>query len=292
MRPLLAVAGDGSVHRMRDVVETLADEFSLTHDERKKLLPSGKQSVFNNRANWAKTYLKQAGLLQFPRRGYFQITEPGLRVLGSGKDINNEFLMQFQDFRDFKNRKAPNRDPAQTPQPNDSEGSPEDQMASAYERLRQETQKELLSTIKAGSPAFFEQLVVDLLVAMGYGGNRQDAARAIGQSGDEGVDGTIDEDRLGLDVIYIQAKRWDKTVTRPEVQKFAGALQGKRAKKGVMITTSNFSTGAIGFADSIDTRLILIDGERLTSLMMEFDVGVSVEGSYEIKRIDSDYFDE
>lgn len=296
MLPVLKYASDGEDHKFSDVVEELADELGLTAEERRELLPSGTQAVFRNRVGWAKSYLKQAGLVGTPKRGYFTITERGKQLLASNVDgINVRMLEQYPEFLEFKNRrkcKKENRAVCDSSSDLDSTQTPEDVLATAYDQLRNALENELLSTIKEASPSFFERLVVDLLVGMGYGGNRRDAGKALGKSGDEGIDGIINEDKLGLDVIYIQAKRWENVVGRPEIQKFAGALQGKRSKKGVFITTSSFTKAAEEYASLIDTRIILIDGERLAGLMVDYNVGVSTIGKYEVKKIDSDYFDD
>jgi len=294
MLPLLRLSADGSTHKFSDAVDRLADELGLSDDDRTELLPSGMQPVFRNRVGWAKSYMKQAGLLIFPKRGLFEITERGLAVLKNNPErLDNSVLKEFPEFRDFKSRRRSKeiQAPAES---TESVESPEDQMASAFRRFQSEIETELLSIVKQVNPTYFEQIVVDLLVAMGYGGNRQDAARAVTkQSGDEGIDGVIKEDRLGLDVIYVQAKRWkNKVVGRPEIQKFAGALQGKRASKGVFITTASFSKEAVDFSESIGSKIILIGGDKLAQLMIEFSIGVSTIGQYLIKQIDSDYFDQ
>jgi restriction system protein len=296
MLPLLQLAADGEEHKFRTSVEKLADLFKLTEDERAELLPSGGYPLFDNRVGWARTYLKKAGLLQSPKRGVFLITDRGRGVLEKKPErIDTAFLEQFREFRDFrtKRRSTTSKQPRNTEeaQSTDSQSTPEDSLALAYRHIRNTLESDLLEQVKLASPAFFERLVVDLLVKMGYGGSRQDAGRAIGRSGDGGIDGIINEDRLGLDVIFLQAKRWDNVVGRPEIQKFAGALQGQRAKKGVFITTSNFSREAREYASFIDTPIVLIDGDRLVSLMVDHDVGVSTTGTYELKKIDSDYFD-
>jgi len=258
MLPLLRLAADGLEHRFRDAVEQLAVQFKLSDDERAEMLPSGTAPLFDNRIGWARTYLKQAGLLESPKRGLFKITERGRSVLtGSPSRIDASFLDQFEEFRAFRTRRREGTTVVTMP-PNGStitaistilaedipsDQTPEDLLASAYRYLRRNLEIELIEQVKAASPAFFERLVIDLLVAMGYGGTRQDAGRAIGKSGDGGIDGIIKEDKLGLDVIYIQAKRWEGTIGRPEIQKFAGALQGQRATKGVFITTSAYSKG-------------------------------------------------
>ena len=295
MLPVLRLASDQREHKFSDSVQSLAAEFSLSDEEISELLPSGSQAVFNNRVGWARSYLKQAGLLVSPKRGYFTITEQGLKLLAENPaKINVSLLERYPEFQEFRNRK---KDQSKTNDAGDfiemvTRETPEDALASAYRLLRKSLEDEVLSTVKDSSPSFFERLVVDLLVKMGYGGNRQDAGRALGKSGDGGIDGIINEDQLGLDVIYIQAKRWDGTVGRPEIQKFAGALQGQRARKGVFITTSNFSKDALEYVSMIESKIVLIDGAKLASLMAEHNVGVSAVGRYEIKKIDSDYFDE
>lgn len=300
MRPLLQLATDEQEHSLRYALETLAEHYRLSETERTAMLPSGTQTVFSNRVGWARSYLKQAGALRSPRRGYFVITERGKQLLQQyPHQIRINHLTVFPEFQAFKTRrratKTDNGRDNNALLDMDSEvifdDTPEDILASAYRLLRQNLEQDVLDTVKEASPAFFEKLVVDLLVKMGYGGNRQDAGRAIGKSGDGGIDGIINEDRLGLDVIYLQAKRWEATVGRPEVQKFAGALQGQRAKKGIFITTSNFTREAKEYARIIDTRLILIDGEKLAALMVEYNVGVSVVEHYEVKKVDTDYFE-
>jgi len=296
MLPVLKLASDGKEHKFSQTVEELADQFELTTEERNELLPSGSQAVFNNRVGWARSYLKQAGLLSSPRRGYFKITPEGLELLASNPEkINSSMLEQYPSFIEFRNRKkdktAGELDGAPALDEEESTLTPEDALASAYKKLQSTLESEILGAVKESSPSFFERLVVDVLVKMGYGGNRQDAGKALGKSGDGGIDGIINEDRLGLDVIYIQAKRWEGTVSRPEIQKFAGALQGKRARKGVFITTSSFTREAREYASMIDSKIILIDGEHLSRLMAEYNVGVSTVGLYEVKKLDSDYFD-
>lgn len=293
MLPLLRLAGDDAEHQVREAVDALADGFKLSDTERTELLPSGTAPVFSSRVGWARTYLKQAGLLQTPKRGFLRITEAGKALLATNpQKVDNTLLNQYESFRAFKARGRENDGEAKAVSVElASEQTPEDAMAAAYERVRKNLEAELLEQIKSSSPVFFEQLVVDLLVSMGYGGSRQDAGRAIGRSGDGGIDGIIKEDRLGLDVIYLQAKRWENTVGRPEIQKFAGALQGQRAAKGVFITTSSYSREALDFANVIATKMILIDGAQLANLMVDHNVGVTRTGLYELKRIDTDYFE-
>jgi restriction system protein len=295
MLPVLKLASDGKEHKFSQAVEELADAFRLTTEERNELLPSGSQAVFNNRVGWARSYLKQAGLLASPKRGFFTITPKGTELLATHPTrIDASTLEKYPEFVEFKNRKKEKSENESEIVPSfeqESNLTPEDALASAYNKLRSALESEILSSVKEASPSFFERVVVDLLVKMGYGGNRQDAGRALGKSGDGGIDGIINEDRLGLDVIYIQAKRWEGVVGRPEIQKFAGALQGQRARKGVFITTSSFTKEAKEYAAVIDSKIILIDGEHLSKLMAEHNVGVSTVGQYEVKKLDSDYFD-
>jgi restriction system protein len=296
--PLLRLAADGREHNFRDAVERLAQEFDLTEDDRTLLLPSGGRTLLADRVSWARVYLAKAGLLASPRRGVFTITTRGREALGSGREINHEYLKQFQEFREFiatKYRDSGGRTQApsevgSTVAPEAAERTPDELIAAGYQQLHSALVGELRDRVQASSPAFFERLVIDLLVAMGYGGSLDDAGRAIGRSGDEGIDGIIKEDRLGLDVIYVQAKRWQNTIGRPHIQQFAGALQGQRARKGVFITTSSFSTEARDYAARIDTRIVLIDGEELARLMIAHGVGVATAATYELKRVDSDYF--
>lgn len=298
MLPLLRLAADGAEHRFRDAIDRLSQEFSLTDAERSEMLPSGTAPLFDNRVGWARTYLKQAGILGSPKRGFLRITERGKELLAKNPSrIDVDLLMQFEEFRAFRAKRRESNSDSVTLEivvPEKeliSVQTPEDQLATAYGRLRQNLELDLIEQVKGVSPAFFERLVIDLLVSMGYGGSRRDAGRAIGKSGDGGIDGIIKEDKLGLDVIYVQAKRWEGTVGRPEIQKFAGALQGHRASKGVFITTSSYSREAVDYADMINTKIILIDGQLLASLMTDYNVGVSTVGMYELKKIDADYFE-
>lgn len=296
MLPLLRLTSDGTERRFRDAVEALAAEFQLSADERSELLPSGTAPTFDNRVGWARTYLKQAGLIESPKRGILQITERGRTVLSNNPTrIDVRLLDQFQEFRKFRTRRT---DETITPGVRHEHAAghpeaetPEDQLASAYKRLRHDLELELLSQVKSSTPAFFERLVIDLLVSMGYGGSRQDAGRAIGRSGDGGIDGIIKEDKLGLDVIYLQAKRWEGTVGRPEIQRFAGALQGHRSSKGVFITTSSYTKEALDYVNFINSKIVLIGGQELAALMIDHNVGVSTVGMYELKKVDADYFE-
>ena len=293
MLPLLKFLGDEQEHSKRESVEALAKEFRLTNEEMNELLSSGQQAVFDNRVGWARTYMKKAGLVESTRRGFFRITQGGLDVLKKNPEaIDIKFLDQFPGFKEFRQVKRVKKGQEPVFIGRNDEQTPEELLESGYQKIRQDLIQELLGQIKQCSPIFFERLVVELLVKMGYGGSRQDAGKAVGRSGDEGIDGMIKEDRLGLDVIYIQAKRWDATIGRPEIQKFVGALQGQRAKKGIFITTADFSNEAIQYASSIDCKIVLVDGEQLAQLMIDFNLGVSKIAFYEIKKVNSDYFTE
>ena len=292
MYPFLNMLEDGQEHSLRESYIRLADEFNLTEQEREEMLPSGKQRILHNRVGWTRTYLKKAGLLNTIRPGVFVITELGKELLAdpSITAIDNAFLMQFPEFRQFKNKGDGQKNLVISPIA--IESTPLEEIERNYKVLKEEAKEELLDKVKNGTPLFFEKLVVDLLVAMGYGGSMKDAGQAIGRSGDEGIDGIIKEDVLGLDMIYLQAKRWENTVTRPEIQKFAGSLDGQRARKGVFITTSSFSDGAKDFVRMIDKKIILIDGDTLTEYMFTYNIGVSHEETFVIKKVDEDYFGE
>lgn len=295
MLPLLTFVSDGKEHHIKNAIEALADQFSLSEHERAELLPSGKQPTFNNRVSWAGTYMKEARLIEKPRRGYLKITDRGLSLLKEKPEmINSKFLGHYKEFVAFREKSSkPSKPKSLGGDGEEGNGqTPVEAIESAYQTVRSSLSAEILQQIKGCSPGFFENLVVEVLVKMGYGGTRKDAGEVIGKSGDEGIDGVINEDRLGLDVIYIQAKRWESTVSRPEIQKFVGALQGKKARKGIFITTSDFSKHARDYASAIESSVVLIDGDELAGLMIDYNVGTTVESSYEIKRVDSDYFDE
>lgn len=296
MLPLLRLTATkpGDEFSLRQSVETLASEFGLSEEERAQLLPSGRQPVFDNRVGWAATYFKKAGLLESTRRGYFRITQRGLDLLNTNPPaINIRLLNQFPEFVDFHEKQAEDNgkggDDINIPE----RRTPEELLELEYQKIRDELASQLIERVKQCPPSFFERLVVELLVKMGYGGSRSDAGRAVGKSGDGGIDGVIKEDKLGLDVIYIQAKRWDSNnIGRPDVQQFAGALQGQRASKGIFITTSKFTNDALNYVSQIGSKIVLIDGEQLAQLMIDYNIGVSVSATFEIKRIDSDYFSE
>ena len=291
MLPLLEAVRDGGEHQTKSLVETLAKRYQLTKEERAQLLPIGKSPTFDNRVGWAKTYLKKAGLLEQPKRSFINISKRGLDVLAKAPlVINMKYLEQFPEYISFKENEQEKQPSNQQNLTDVYEDTPEELLEKSHQKLVNSLADELLENIKACSPSFFERLVVELLLAMGYGGTRADAGRAIGQSGDGGIDGIIDEDKLGLDSIYIQAKRWEGTVGSPEIQKFVGALQGNRAHKGVFITTSDFSKQAQEYVKNINNKVVLINGFTLARLMIENDVGVSTGTTYKVKKIDSDYF--
>lgn len=290
MLPLLQFFSDGKEYHISEASKAMADHFSLTPEERKQLIPSRKMPVIRNRTGWARTYLHKAKLLERVSRGIWRITDRGRAVLKENPSrIDVKFLERYPEFIEFRQIRRTS-DGEGAGGTGGSEETPEEALDNAYNRLRGDLESEILDQVKSSSPEFFERLVVELLVSMGYGGSLQDAGRAVGRSGDEGIDGIIKEDRLGLDVIYIQAKKWESNVSRPEIQKFAGALQGQRARKGVFITTSSFSREAHEYARMIESKIVLIDGKELARLMVDHDVGVSRVGAYEIKKLDTDYF--
>lgn len=298
MLPLMKLLSEieGSI-KISDAANILAERSGLPEEDLNKVLPSGK-NIFKDRVAWAKTYLVKAGLIHQPKRAYCEISDLGRKIdLKNLEAITNEFLAQFDGFIDFKFGKK-NEEGLEVEILKNFENSnklqetqtPEETIQTTTELLRFNLKSDLLQMVKEKSPSFFERLVVDLLVAMGYGGSHQDAAQAIGKTNDGGIDGVISEDRLGLNKIYIQAKRWENTVGRPDIQQFKGALADQVAKKGVFITTSNFSKEAIESAKK--SGIVLIDGDKLTSLMIEFGLGVQIERSFHIYKIDQDRFDE
>lgn len=296
MLPFLQTLADGKMHTLKELHVLLADYFKLTEEERQQMLPSGSQLMFYNRLGWARTHLKKSLLLNSLGSGQFQISERGKELLAENPEkITNTTLMKYPEFIAFW---RPGLSGGTGPTKETDMGTctppktPRELIHDCYEDLRAALADDLLQLIFSKAPAFFEKLVLDLLVKMGYGGSREDAAHVVGKSGDEGIDGIIKEDRLGLDVIYIQAKRWKNTVGSPEIQGFIGALQLKGAHKGIFITTSSFTPAAKEIARKIGNRIVLIDGMQLAQLMIDFNVGVSVETNYEVKRVDQDYFPE
>ena len=301
MLPLLLALRDGHPRHVRELSAILGEEFSLSDEERSQLTPGGGSLLFHGRVSWAKTYLSQAGLVEQVSRGVYRISPTGEKILEENQPrIDNSFLMRFQGFRDFKNRSGTRGARTDTthkadPDPGESSedhiGDPSERLNAAYREIRTALATDLLDQVKHASPQFFETLVVDLLVAMGYGGSRDDAGLAVGKSGDGGIDGIIKEDRLGLDFVFLQAKRWENPVGRPIVQGFAGSLDGERARKGVLITTSRFTPDAEAYVQRIEKRIVLIDGEQLAGYMMDFGIGVTDVSTLHIRRIDQDYFE-
>jgi restriction system protein len=290
MRPLLEHLSDGEERSNDETLEALSAHFKLSASELQQLLPSGKQTVFRNRVAWTKTHLKQAGLIDSPRRGVYRITLQGQDLLRStDRPIDMRVLFRYPSYQEFRGKRD-NSDVKERPLELPLEMTPEEHIEYGTEQIRTQLSAEILERIKQCLPDFFERLVVELLVAMGYGGSRRDAGQAVGRGGDGGVDGIIKEDKLGLDTIYIQAKRWEGVVGRPEVQKFAGALQGFRARKGIFITTSSFTKEAQQYTAAIESKIVLIDGSTLASLMIDHGIGVTTIQAFEIKRLDSDYF--
>lgn len=295
MLPLLKFASDRTEHTISEAIEKLGQQLHLNDQDKKEMLPSGKKRLFDDRVQWACTYLAKAQLLVRTGRSKFCITERGIDTLKSNPShIDAKFLLRFKEFSEFYNPRN-NKSDEDTKLSEEiiqkTDHTPQEILETSYQSLRQNLAEELLERIKNSPPKFFENLVVDLLIAMGYGGSRRDAGRAIGQVADGGVDGEINEDKLGLDVIYLQAKKWEDAVSRPIVQGFAGALMGKKARKGIFITTSRFSQHAIEYSKSVEgVKIILIDGEQLAQLMIDHDVGVTEESRYIIKKVDLDYF--
>lgn len=293
MLPLLEAVADGSEYKLNDIVEILAARFKLTTKERSELLPSGQTFLFGNRVGWARTYLKKSGLLDSSKRGTVKLTQRGKSVLiQKPKKIDVRFLKQFPEFLEFQSAKKEEHDLQTDTHAEKNEGTPEELIESGYLKIRKSLEQEILTKLKSIHPAFFEKIVVELLVKMGYGGSIAEAGKATKYSNDEGIDGIIKEDKLGLDVIYIQAKRWEGVVGRPELHKFVGALAGQGAKKGIFISTSSFSKDAEQYIPKNDTKIVLIDGEKLAQYMIDYNLGVSIQNTYEIKKIDFGYFEE
>jgi restriction system protein len=294
MRPLLEVLNDSNDHHVKGIRADLAHRFSLDQADIEEMIPSGRVTTFQNRVGWATTYLYRSMLIERPTRAIYRISDRGRQVLAQNPDrVDLKVLSQFAEFHEFRQLKTTDADignPQETT--SGAELTPEERIDSANRELRAALAADLLDRILDQTPAFFEQIVLDVLQAMGYGGTRDDAAQRVGRSGDEGIDGVVREDLLGLDLIYLQAKRWrqEHVVGRPEIQKFFGALHGQRATKGVFITASSFSRDAVEYAEGVTPRMILIDGHELTQLMIDHNVGVTISREYKIKRLDIDYF--
>jgi len=297
MLPLLELCSDHQEHSLKDAEEMIAQKFHLTEEEKNELLASGTQRRLYNRITWAKQYLVKAKLLEKVGRSSFKITERGINVLKDNPQmIDINYLKQFPEFLEFINKSLSESNEIDY---NDNDSwqiqiskTPEESLDEAYSKMIDNLSEEILERIKTVSPSRFERIVIELLVKMGYGGSLKEAGQVVGKSGDEGIDGIIKEDKLGLDFIYIQAKRWENVVSRPEIQKFAGALLGKKSRKGIFITTSRFSKEAEEYAQSIDAKIILIDGKKLAQLMIEYNLGTTTVNIYEIKKIDQDYFED
>lgn len=289
--PVLRCTADGADYPIAEIRHRIGADLNLTPEDLSQKLPSGVQTVFANRIAWSAVYLMKAGALERVKRGVFRITGRGKELLALNvPKLTIQNLSQYPEFVAFHKRTENGGEEVQEIRTEKAQ-TPEEQLANAYKVLRDSLANDILETVKKASPTFFEELVIDLLVAMGYGGSVEDAGKAVGQSGDGGIDGIIKEDKLGLDVVYVQAKRWSNSVGRPVVQAFAGSLEGVRARKGVLITTSSFSQDALDYVQKIEKRIVLIDGKQLADLMIDHDIGVNVVQTYKIKRLDSDYFE-
>ncbi len=293
MLPILEAIGDGQEHHIQQITQRVSDRFNLTDDERTQKLPSGQQTIIGNRVAWAKAHMKMAGLIDSPRRGYVKITTLGGETLNSRPErIDLRYLRKFPKYVEWT-KQAPTNGTVAGSEEAEENQTPRERIESAYKTLRSTLAAELLDRLKSSNWQFFEEVVVRLLVAMGYGGSLADAGQRIGKAGDGGIDGIIKEDRLGLDLVCIQAKRWDATVGRPVVQAFVGSMDYYRSRKGVLISTSNFSADAKDYVGKIEgKKVVLIDGETLADLMIEYDIGVTVSETYKIKRVDHDFFEE
>jgi restriction system protein len=290
MLPMLRITEDRAEHTTGEVIEQLANEFALSSEDRQELLPSGTQRRFDNRVNWAAAHLRKAGLLESAGRGRFRITDRGMAVLhASPPKVDMKLLAQFPEYLQFIRGGGDSKSQASVVQATGLDQTPEELIDVTFRQLEEGLAQQLLDTVASLSPTFFEQLVVDLLLKMGYGGS-SGAGRRIGRAGDGGIDGTIDQDPLGLDVVYIQAKRWQASVGRPVLQAFAGSLEGNKATKGLIITTSSFSPDAITYVGTIPKRIVLIDGHLLARLMIRHGLGVKSTETYVMKQVDSDYF--
>lgn len=297
MLPLLKFVRNGKTYHTQDAVKQLANDFKLSEQDLNEWLPSRKQKTFHNRVHWAKAHLKMAGVIENLSKGVFQITNRGKTILSENRnEINVKYLMnKFPDYESKINSfRYKKKDSVSALVETEVEAiqTPEELIESGYQSIRRSLEQEILSKLKNVHPSFFEKIVVELLVKMGYGGSIAEAGKATRYSNDEGIDGIIKEDKLGLDVIYIQAKRWEGIVGRPELHKFVGALAGQGAKKGIFITTSSFTKDAEQYTPKNETKIVLIDGEKLAQYMIDYNLGVSVQNTYEIKKIDSDYFEE
>jgi restriction system protein len=290
LAPVLKLMADGAEHTSGELREKIAKHFNFTPEDLAERLPSGLQTIFDNRVSWSIVYLRKAGALESLKRGSYRVTGRGKELLRGNPDkLTVKILRQFPEFQAFHRRGTRQADLPETK--SEVLQTPEERLQSAYEVLRAALANDVLEAVRKTSPSFFEKLVVELLVKMGYGGSVADAGKAVGRAGDQGIDGTIKEDKLGLDVVYVQAKRWKDVVGRPIVQAFAGSLEGARARKGVLITTSSFTPDAVDYVQRIEKKIVLIDGRQLASLMIEYNVGVNATETITLKRLDSDYFE-
>ncbi len=297
MLPILKLAGDSREHTVSEAMETLARQLQISEADRDILLPSGKQTRFYNRVIWAVTYLYKSRLVEKVGRGRFKVAPRGLEVLTKNPGrIDNAFVEQFDEFRAFKTRKSKDvpsgkGDTAENTEVAEADVTPDERLDAAYKELRETLADDLLDRVRSSSPKFFEHLVVDLLVAMGYGGPHASTAQVVGKSGDGGIDGVIPEDRLGLDMVYLQAKKWENAVGPDEIRKFVGSLGEQKAHKGVFITSGAYTSGARQAAERANAKVVLIDGEQLVELMIDHGVGVADHKAYVVKKLDSDYFE-
>jgi restriction system protein len=293
MRPVLEAASHGEIH-MEDVRAKLAAQFDLTEEEQAQLLPSGRQTTFVNRVAWARAYLKQAGLIEPTKRGYIKITDRGKQALADHRiRIDNSYLKQFSEFQAFQTRGSNSNEQAGLSEAETDSITPDEILRAAHKRLTDALSAEILDKVRKASPAFFEYLIVELLVAMGYGGTAENAGQALGKSGDDGIDGVINQDPLGVDQIYVQAKRYAEgnNVSANAIRDFFGALNLKRAQKGLFFTTSDFTASAVETAKNLGMRIVLINGQQLGNLMIHYNVGCRDEDTIHIKRLDEDFFE-
>lgn len=293
MRPLLECGKDGNEVRTSECVDTIADKLGLSQEDREELLPSGRQPLLFNRIHWARTYLGKAGAVESTKRGYFRLTDRGFELLNNGPErITNDTLSKFAEFNKWREANNENKEKPTPSKDNDSDASPEEMIEKAHQSINAQLETEILESLYSVTPTMFEHIIVDLLISMGYGGGRAEMGKALGQTNDGGVDGVIKEDELGLDVVYMQAKKHklDSTISRPDIQSFVGSLEGFNATKGVFVTTGNFASTVEEYVSRIHKRIVLINGKKLAQLMIKHGVGVRTKNTYELKYIDEDYF--
>ena len=289
--PFLLYLKDGDI-ALDDLRDKLSKHFNLNEADLQLRTKSGCSTQFNDRINWSRQYFRRALFMDIPQSGVYRITQRGLDYLNNHNDLTIDDLMQYPEYAEYNTSHRVNRQTNVVENTTDSSLTPTEQLEQAFESIEKDLAADILAKVMEQSPAFFEQLVVDLMVKMGYGGSFADSAKVTQLSNDGGIDGIIYEDKLGLDKIYIQAKRWSNQVSRPFIQQFAGALVGQNATKGVFITTSNYSKEARQYVSALHQKIVLIDGQELARYMIEYNVGVSIKKTYEVKRIDTDYFEE